>query len=502
MKKYLMILEVSRKQEYIFSSKKLADNAERSREIAYVTSGEYFEKAAPMFFRREDNLVYAGGGHTVLEFDSKEEALNFSKTITRSVIEEYPGIEVFVKLIESDINKSPSENLLKLSAELEKKKSERKKSFRRLSFGLEDVRSKSDVRGTKKNRSPFEDKLGVTFPNDFDGLTYGNDVTKELGIKDNFIAVVHIDGNAMGTRVASIYQGKTDWNELKGSLNRFSCYIQQDFETAFCGMVEEIRKKSPDMGDVIPIRPVVLAGDDVCFVTAGNLGLECSRIFLEKLTALTNEEDKKKYSACAGVAIVHRKYPFHAAYQLAEELCSNAKRFGVDIDPSGSISAIDWHVEYGQLKDSLTEIRESYNTEDGNRMELRPLVVVNPDSCRVNEVCTYEFHKAMSRILQTQRDDIAKGKIKEFRTALKQGEVESDYYIRKNRINEMLLYGFNALPDYKNEKYNKYVEIIKGNSGIDKNIFVEVERYGKTEKRSIFFDSIELIDSCVFFAEG
>ena len=42
----LTILEVSQKQNYIFSSKRLRANAERSDEIAYVTGSEFFRESA------------------------------------------------------------------------------------------------------------------------------------------------------------------------------------------------------------------------------------------------------------------------------------------------------------------------------------------------------------------------------------------------------------------------------------------------------------------------
>ena len=46
MDRVLTILEVSRKQDYIFSSKKLRENADRSNEIAYVTGSEFFRESA------------------------------------------------------------------------------------------------------------------------------------------------------------------------------------------------------------------------------------------------------------------------------------------------------------------------------------------------------------------------------------------------------------------------------------------------------------------------
>lgn len=72
---WLMILEVSQKQAYIFGSTKLKDNIARSEEICRVTDAEYFYQAAlagGISFDREKNVVYSGGGHTVLNLTMKK----------------------------------------------------------------------------------------------------------------------------------------------------------------------------------------------------------------------------------------------------------------------------------------------------------------------------------------------------------------------------------------------------------------------------------------------
>lgn len=64
----LVILEVSRKQDYIFASKRLKENARRSEDIRNVTSSEFFQEVAGFAYQESENLIYAGGGHTVLQF--------------------------------------------------------------------------------------------------------------------------------------------------------------------------------------------------------------------------------------------------------------------------------------------------------------------------------------------------------------------------------------------------------------------------------------------------
>ena len=82
-----MILEVSRKQDYIFASKKLRENAQRSAQISYVTSSAFFRRAAGERYLEEKNLVYAGGGHTVLQFDGPDQARDFARQVTGAAME-------------------------------------------------------------------------------------------------------------------------------------------------------------------------------------------------------------------------------------------------------------------------------------------------------------------------------------------------------------------------------------------------------------------------------
>lgn len=56
MSKVLTILEVSQKQAYIFGSRQLRENAARSQDISYITSGAFFARTAEGLYREGDNL--------------------------------------------------------------------------------------------------------------------------------------------------------------------------------------------------------------------------------------------------------------------------------------------------------------------------------------------------------------------------------------------------------------------------------------------------------------
>lgn len=485
MKKRLMILEVSQKQAYIFASKRLRENAARSEDISYVTGSRFFQSAAGDLYSEEENLVYAGGGHTVLQFNSEQAAAAFARVVTETAMRQFPGMELFVKQMDYDSAKTPGENLKELSAALERKKALRQASFRQLSFGVEQAAEAAEPLGRRTEMLQAPENW--RFPSQFE----------ELAGEDNFIAVVHADGNGMGRRVERIYEKCGDWETCRRTLRRFSEGIQSDFEQAFRETVETVIAAGHP-AEQLPIRPVVLAGDDVCFVTSGKIGLECARVFLEKLSAMENcEQPGVPYAACAGVAIVHKKYPFHRAYDLAEELCSSAKRFGAEIDSEGRVSAMDWHIEFGQLKDGLSALREDYAADDGCRMELRPVTVVVPEEAdrrRLEQVTggvrTYGFFREMLRSMKDEYGRIARSKIKELRAAVKQGRTATAFFLHDREISDLLYHSFSAKYRTAEERKAQYRKLFSEKGELEKAAFAEVGG----ETRCLFFDAIEMID--------
>ena len=256
MSKILLILEVSRKQDYIFSSIHLRDNAARSDIIRYVTSEEFFKQAAPEYYNSRENFVYAGGGHTILQFGDRATATRFAEQVTQKAMREYDGLELFAKQMEyraTDENgkpATPGQNLVWLSEALEQKKSLRKASFRLTSLGIE---QKAEA-------------ASLTAPNAIDppeGWAFAKDFVDLQGRTDeNFIAVVHIDGNSMGKRVKNLYDSETEsWDACCDKLRCFSEGIQHDFESAFREMAAEVAdyEAANPAGNtgILPVRPVI-----------------------------------------------------------------------------------------------------------------------------------------------------------------------------------------------------------------------------------------------------
>lgn len=456
--RYLTILEVSQKQAYIFQSNELRKNILNSAVIAWIMDADYLEKTVVdrSIFNKKDNLVYSGGGHTVLEFPDKTQAYCFVKIITKAIKRDYSGIEVFAGTIAYEDSKSPAENLKELTKVLEKKKSERKAAFHQGSFGVEKIDTntlkpildQSEIANKMPEKEEQTDKKLMV-----DGFHRVFKFEELGGTKDssNFIAVVHIDGNAMGKRVERLQQklNELDWETYKKKLKTFSESLDNDFKQAYKEMSEyvadNIRKdRLKDLNIVenkFPVRRIITAGDDICFVAEGRIGLECAAAFIDKLSSRKNEVDGQGYAACAGVAIVHQKYPFYKAYELAEMLCKSAKKHGAALSSDGfgsDVSAIDWHIELGEIKDTLEEMRADYKDIDGISILGRPYIVKAPQSVldAENVRCYSSIHD-MIRTLQ-ENENCARGTMKELRNIFKQGKNETKYYIQFHKIDDLI----------------------------------------------------------------
>ena len=508
--RYLTIMEVSQKQSYIFSSNKLRDNIVNSAVIAWIMSEDYFEESInnKEVFSKEENVVYSGGGHIVLEFAAKEVAGEFVKKITKKIREEYPGIEVFAKTIEYSHDLSAGKNVKHLIEELERKKSIRKSAFHQGSFGIERIdtntlkpvlenSTRKDNSGKMPEKEEEIDKSLIP-----EGFKPVYEFGRLGGSKNenNFIGIVHIDGNAMGKRVENLYQKmdndsekkdkEATWKDYKEKLRAFSEGIDQDFKASYKEMTEiiaeELRNGRLDELDIdmeeknFPVRRIITAGDDICFVSEGRIGIECAAKFIEILSKKINKIDHETYAACAGVAIVHQKYPFYKAYDLAEMLCSNAKKFGAGLSKDGmgkDISVIDWHIEYGEIKDTLEEVRESYLTMDGNKMQLRPYILCGDKEIISNHpVRLYSSFKKIRKELWEEHDSYARSKVKELRQAIKEGEEASKVFL----------------------KFHKMQDITAGHKEARETGFMEIE---DGSKASILFDAIELADAFISLDE-
>src|SRR5690625_7830073 len=105
--KHLVMYEVSQKQQYIFRTNRLLENTGGSYIIRDLTEKpdvlfkELSNKIGKKFKDRHKNIPKAtekivGGGSAIYIFNSKDDADEFSKTLSANILRYFPGLELFL----------------------------------------------------------------------------------------------------------------------------------------------------------------------------------------------------------------------------------------------------------------------------------------------------------------------------------------------------------------------------------------------------------------------
>ncbi len=445
---FLNVLEVSKKQYYIFKSNRLKENIGASEVIAFVTE----ELPQELCSKNNGIPINSGGGSSVFYFENNEDSEEFSKEYSLFLLKNFPSLEFFIARNEYCPDKdSIIEKTSELYGKLENKKGKRDQYSYISDFGICEKCSSTRLPAVGKDNTTGRYYSGevkskiVMYDKNEDSIKQFAVDLKDLGISKNkksYIAITHIDGNRMGKRIKILrdkYKDKYIQDNAKEinkqyvfELKQFSEGIKNAFENAFDKVVDTIKSKSDylkekglDMKEgILPIRKIILAGDDVCYMTDARIALDCACIFISELEkhSILGE----KITACAGIAMVKNKYPFFKTYELSEELCKNAK---TSIEENSIESRMDWHIVQGEYNNNLDEIRyTAYKAFDGKNLSLRPLVV-SKDSNAENHYLL--FKKDIEKI---NAGNIARSKIKGMLMEIKKGEKQLDTYIEINQL--------------------------------------------------------------------
>ena len=448
------VLDTTGIQDYVFSSNRLRENIGASFLVSQATK-EWAEEALQDLAKelnqkvhipkrnslQEVNIgnegvaaeiVYAGGGNTVLLFASFEYAKRFTQILTKRILQDAPGLNIVVahdKEFEWDKGELKKTINRLLEKELAKKKRERITSAPLLGLGItaacrstqlpavntsekyidadeEDIylisrESEAKLKAVPKANQRLIEKFAGTFKSDIYDFPYRTDYLGRSEGASSYVAIVHADGNGMGNRFQKCGDGKSDAEAIV-EMRKLSLSIEDAGVNAL-RKVLEIVHNSIENGEVVgklgqfslkiakngkyylPFRPLVYGGDDVIFVCEGRLGLELAAIYLREFE---NQEvsDRKPLTARAGICVVKTHYPFARAYQLVEELYGTAKKLiRQEREQLGEsddyyCSTLDWHFAASGLIGSLGEIRQrEYEVSSGNLM-MRPIRLKDHDS--------------------------------------------------------------------------------------------------------------------------
>ncbi len=405
MKFYGLVINVVSIQKYLFGSNKLKESQGASYLIKHIYDeplqtaiGEIFTDPIDFQAWREKpsqsyiaagkvpfEIGYKGGGNALLFFSDEKKLQEFVSKWTTKLLKTAPGVVTAVACNSIDSNHF-KESMKELFKKLRENKYKHIPAViiprhgitaecSHTGYAVETYNKKehdylSSVANATVNvsedaldnfRSIFEDILGneFTFTNNLEMLGQSKG-------KDNFIAIVHIDGNDMGYRFSNAHSIE--------SLRTLVLEVERAAIGSFEAMLAAIKSQIDALGlkknydkkkrRILPLTPIIVGGDDITFVCDGRLGVYLAKLFIDSFETFKVNE-KEPLSACAGIAVIKTKYPFYRGYMLAEELCKKAK--DVRRRKKDTASWLDFHISYGGISGTLKEIRESqYNVDQGN----------------------------------------------------------------------------------------------------------------------------------------
>ena len=490
------VLDTTGIQPYIFGSNRLRENIGASYLVSQATD-DWAREALHTFARKDINrkvyafdpkkyqpdakprieddglaaeLVYAGGGNTVLLFSDKQYAVEFTQILSKRILEEAPGINLVAVHQEFDWD---SQSLYDVVQNLMKNDLDAKKRSRIPSAPLLGLGVTATCRSTQlvavNMSEPFEDDAPYLISTEIDAklkfVRQANEKLQQMFVTclgsykfplrtdkmgrsegdSSYSAVIHADGNGMGKRFQNFGKDKCnrdyiiDMRKLSHSVNQAGINALKTVVGIVVKSIDvdrdgkgKVKGKFEIKDNYLPFRPLVYGGDDVTFVCDGRLGLELATIYLEALENQTIA-DGKPIKACAGICVVKTHYPFARAYQLSEDLCRQAKKFVKD-EEKGDFSALDWHLAASGLIGSIAEIRDREYKVPAGKLSMRPISLKKEID---SDWRTWQgFTKVVKHLNEDEDWKGRRNKVIALRDVLRQGIEATQKFLKNYRIKD------------------------------------------------------------------
>lgn len=398
---------------------------------------------------------YIGGGNALLIFQNRPDANAFVRSYSKLILTHFPGIKLAFGL-HNGFEYQEGEDYKRFRRELHKSliRNRNFSTVQVLPFKhgiVEDCpwtneaqeiqyKEGSTVREISKSawsrlshvkeaqnalKEKFSQQIG-------DNLTFTDDLGK-FGQPDDkgYIAIVHADGNGMGQRFIKC-ESLAETRELSAGVAKYADEVMQKLIQYIANdLFGEGGKLKPSEGwkldldeddkkEILPIRPLILGGDDITFVCEGRLGIHLAEKLLEYMAATPIIGDH--ISACAGVAIVGTKYPFYKAYQLAEDLIKRAKKASREHNDSW----LDYMISTAGFSGFLEEIITDQFAVAG-----KGILKNGPYQVDGNAATIKTLKAGMKHFLKgtENNDSWPRNKIKDLRDALRRDEAFQSYFL-------------------------------------------------------------------------
>ena len=363
--KYLYGASVQGIQNFIFQSNKLAEIVGASELVEEICTTKFAQLVcsdslsvsdslyddAKDYLRKAPNAILNAAGNIKYIFPSREECAKVVREFPRIISEYAPGVSINQAVVELDDEQTFSKAVEELERRL---KVQRNRHSRSTTLGLMGIQ-RSRTTGLPVVRIEGEQHLDKStiskLYENTDGLmrrkstynlckkAFGDQNLEEGRVafniedithKNDWIAVIHADGNGLGNVVKKVGNDKEQYKDFSDRLDRATVNAA----------VAAYRSLDLKNEMTIPIRPFVLGGDDLTIICRADLALKYTSVFIKEFEEQTRillgdiltdknvfikGEVRDRLTVCAGIAYVKSSFPFYYSYELAEQLCRAAK---------------------------------------------------------------------------------------------------------------------------------------------------------------------------------
>lgn len=356
---YLYGASVQGIQGFIFQTNKLKEIVGASELVEQICTTKFLEVTG---IQKDDkNLIINAAGNIKYIFEDKTKCEHLVRIFPKIIMDFAPGITISQAVVPttSDLPKDIDclEQLLKaqrskasMPVETGFMGLERDRRAGGVAVAVENGEiicsaTKAKIKFSKKTQV-FKSVAGDVDVN-LENLPLDIEKITESG-KNSWLAIIHADGNALGillqTLGKKLKENKSSEEKVKTAFSTFSKSLdtatKNAAQSAFKKVVQNVWEA--DKLTCYPIRPVILGGDDLTVIIRADLALDFTVEFLKAFENETETQFKfllddykikgfeKGITACAGIAYIKEKYPFHYGVHLAELLTGKAKKFSKD----------------------------------------------------------------------------------------------------------------------------------------------------------------------------
>ncbi len=422
----LVMYDVRGIQNYIFKTSKVKDAIGASaivediieNAIAYACKTkdisdsdielEWCNTDGPIAYTEKDRRVqvlYIGGGNAYLIYESKELAVEISRIMARYTIDNTYSLQLAVAI--TDKTDSYKDDYRRLNEEMIRIKERMVVSKpldalpimeveKKTGFPITSIEKYKDSLIKLSTESDLKRRAGKSKRN-LDGVSEVERILDSYTTRkgsDSMIAIVHIDGNNMGSRIRGLVEGIDDYKEAISLMRTISYNINNSYKAVFNNMADHYNNlidnsqfgKKDNMNCFV--MKILTAGDDITYVCNAKIAIATVEYFVKHIMEYgmlgMNGEKKNRFSVCAGIAYINSHFPFNIGYAVAEECCNVAKKRAKEkgnlVD--GEIGNwLDFQVckNIHTLNLELTRNRE-YITRTGEKLYKRPYYIKTTDA--------------------------------------------------------------------------------------------------------------------------